>query len=232
MTRLKKKTSKHKKVVAKPSDRQVLRNRILFGVGVAAAMLLMVGLVYGYSLLAGDWQVTKGLDRIASDDEEMRLDGIRRLAKVRAREHLADVGELLLTDPSINVRRGVPDALVRMRDRSAIPWLIFGLGDEADTVANAAMESLQSYLGSDFGWEKVLGWWEENSGEFSQSPEGLPVLDAMAKLLESEEYYVRLAAVHRLARLKHEAVRPLLERAAADDNEKVKEAAAAAMAEL
>jgi len=232
MAKLKKKRpSKRKKTAVKPTESQVRRNQVLFALGVVGAMLLVVGLGYGYTFLSTDLQTRKGLKRIASDDEATRLKGIANLAKARAREHMPALGRLLLSDPSTKVRRSATRALERMKDRRAIPWLMFGLGDEADSVAEAAMASLRKYLGEEFGWEDALTWWYEHRGEFDTAPDGVPVVDAMAKLLEREEYYIRLAAVHRLARLRHEAARPLLELAAEDDHKKVRDAAKEALAE-
>jgi len=231
MKRLKKK----KKDSKKPTDAQVRRNKVLFGTSVSAAVILVFGLIYGYTALSPKWQENKALEQIESEDERERTRGMWNLARGHLTQHTARLCEMLNSDPSVNVRKSAPLALVKLNDPRAVPCIVYALGDHSDIVALAAMDALQQRFGGEMAWDSVMAWWESHKGEYEDAidpPEGEPVVTAMATLLQDESYYVRLAAVKRLARLKHPAARPLLEKAAADPEEKVCQAAKEALEEL
>jgi HEAT repeat protein len=229
MKKLKKKKAPAKKGVrAKPTRSQVRRNRLIFGAGALGALALIFALGYGYTAVTTWWNESRGLSRIASEDEETRIEGMWNLAKGRLIQHTPKVCALLHNDPSVNVRKSAAAVLAGLNDRRAIPWLVYALGDEADSVAEAAMGALGRFLGQEISWEEVIDWWQAHRGEYPADPDlpvGVPVVSAMEKLLGAEEYYMRLAAVKRLARVKHIAARPLLERAANDPHDRVRQAA-------
>jgi len=232
MKKLKKKKKDPKK---KPTDSQIRRNRIIFGACTTAAFAVVFGLIYGYTCVSPRWRENKALKLIRSEDNQERISGMWRVATGRMVQHTDKVCTILAGDSSVKVRKSAPLALAKLNDRRAVPCVIYALGDRSNDVAEAAMQALRRMLGEDFAWDRVVDWWQAHESEYQDAidhPGGMPVVSAMGKLMEDEKYYVRLVAVKRLALLAHPAARPLLERAAADPSEKVREAAEEALKRL
>ena len=232
---MKKLNRKNKSKKSKPDEKTVRRNQIVFAVCAVAAVLLVFGLIFGFTKMAPKWREQKALKRINSEDENERIRGMTTLANAGRFRHTQKLCEMLKTEASVKVRAEVPLALSRMDDRRAVPAIVFALGDESDAVANAAMSALQQMLDDKMTWHSVIDWWETHKGDYEDAfdhPSGVPIVSAMEKLLDDEKDYNRVAVVLRLKLLRHAAAKPLLEKAAADPAENVSRAAREALDEL
>lgn len=232
MKKLKRKTQSKKK---KPDEKTVRRNQVIFAVCAIATVLIAFGLIYLYITKAPKWREDKALKLIQSENEQERIEGLWGLAKTGRIRHAQKLCEMFKTETSAKVRAAAPLALAELNDPRAVPTLVFALGDENDAVAGAAMTALRQMSLGKITWQSVIDWWEANKGEYEDAfdhPDGLPVVSAMARMLDDEKDYVRVAAVDRLRKLKHASARPLLERAAADPAENVSRAAKEALDEL
>ena len=231
-----KKLRKKKKDSKKPTDAQVRRNRLLFGACAIGVFIAAFGIIYGYTALSTGWQESKALKQIQSELEDERVLGMSLLARTRLFAHTPKLCRMLHEDESVEVRKAAPLALAALNDNQAMPCLIYALGDDSDAVADAVMQGLHKMTDERMTWENVLDWWGAHATEYvgnaCSHSEGVPVVDAMERMLESEKHYVRFAAVRRLSLLRHAATRPLLEKAAGDPHEKVRKAAAQALEQL
>lgn len=232
---MKKLKRKKKSGKTKPDEKVVRRNQIIFVVCAVAAVSLVFGLIYAYTINAPKRREDKALKLIQSELEHERIEGIWRLANTGRIGHTQKLCEMLKTEASAKAKAAALLALAKLNDPRALPTLVLALGDENDAVARAAMEALQQMSDGKITWQSVIDWWEANKGEYEDAfdhPDGVPVVSAMARMLDDEKDYIRVAAVDRLRKLKHASVKPLLERAAADPAENVSRAAREALDEL
>ena len=228
---------KKKKAVFGTSIQNVRRNRLFFAGACVAGLVVCVGIIYGYWAVS-NWLVTRELQQLNSDNEDARILGMRNAARARNVDRIPRICDLLRTDPSQKLRSEAIAAVVRMNSKKAAPTLVYALGDEIDAVANESMAALQTVVDKNLDWPNVIDWWSKNKDTYAgwayhrPGDDGVPVVDAMQKLLKSESKFTRFGAVARLARLKNPAAAAALTIATADSDEKVRTSAADALAAI
>jgi len=228
------KLKKRKIALGVHTDAEIRRNRLIFAGASVAALLVIVGLIAGYVYLT-NWFLARDLARLQSTSPDTRILGVRNLARGRHTEHISKICDIARSDASPKIRKESVDALVRMNHRSAVPTLVYALGDEDDSVAYEAMKALQAIADKDLDWPAALDWWAAHKGEYEAAyhrtgDDGVPVVADMMKLLNSKDRLARLGAVQRLARLKHAEAAKALAAAATDADPHVRAQATEALA--
>jgi len=233
------KLKKTSKSVYVPPDVLARKNRRWFILGSIGGLVVILAIIVGYVSVA-KWLVQRDLQKLEApgpENAEKRIVGMRNAARSRYTQFIPQICDLLRTDPSVKVRREAVDALARMSHGSAVPSLVYALGDETDAVAKDAMSALRKIANKDLEWPGVIDWWAEQRPKYEWAyhraqDSGVPVVDDMRGLLLSENSITRLGAVQRLAKLEHQAAAEALGSAANDTDERVKSAAVDALTSI
>ena len=126
------------------------------------------------------------MNLLGSEDEDLRFDALRAVARIKGPDSLKILGDLLREDPSPVVREGALRScrIFDSKTPRCAELLIEGLSDENEDVRAAAAALLRKGFGEFFGYradgtvgkrqeaiEQWKTWYEERKGELEWSSE-------------------------------------------------------------